>query len=245
MEVLPPIFFNFNVRTWSPGWSSFMIPSLATFFKQTTSARSLNYHYKRNILANNIWFGLIFAGLAIFLNEGLDSSGVNPCIDDRLSLNDSKTELMSADSGNPLKRNHLFTCYDNQVPTYDELSLSHLPCKEWVDQIHSKSSSKYLDVPQNAWKYIKVPQWLNHNLIACSRGSSGYIHKDTFLGQSWWVMLPCEPEKGFSYNKAQNHPLELVCNTTELEVNITDFDNQDRHLIAKDCEKGEGSIQKY
>jgi len=188
------------------GWSSFMIPSLATFFKQTTSARSLNYHYKRNILANNIWFGLIFAGLAIFLNEGLDSSGVNPCIDDRLSLNDSKTELMSADSGNPLKRNHLFTCYDNQVPTYDELSLSHLPCKE---------------------------------------GSSGYIHKDTFLGQSWWVMLPCEPEKGFSYNKAQNHPLELVCNTTELEVNITDFDNQDRHLIAKDCEKGEGSIQKF
>jgi len=188
------------------GWSSFMVPSLATFFKQTTSARSLNYHYKRNILANNIWFGLIFAGLAIFLNEGLDSSGVNPCIDDRLSLNDSKTELMSADSGNPLKRNHLFTCYDNQVPTYDELSLSHLPCKE---------------------------------------GSSGYIHKDTFLGQSWWVMLPCEPEKGFSYNKAQNHPLELVCNTTELEVNITDFDNQDRHLIAKDCEKGEGSIQKF
>ena len=130
----------------TPGWSSFMVPSLSTFFKQTTSARSLNYHYKRNILATNIWFGLIFAGLAIFLNVGPDSSGVNPCID-RLSLNDivstngslssndSKTPpeaefRMSNHLGNPLKRNHLFTCYNHQIPTYDELSLSHLPCKK-------------------------------------------------------------------------------------------------------------------
>ena len=130
----------------TPGWSSFMVPSLSTFFKQTTSARSLNYHYKRNILATNIWFGLIFAGLAIFLNVGPDSSGVNPCIDrlslnDRvstngsLSSNDSKTPpeaefRMSNHLGNPLKRNHLFTCYNHQIPTYDELSLSHLPCKK-------------------------------------------------------------------------------------------------------------------
>ena len=58
-------------------------------------------------------------------------------------------------------------------------------------------------------------------------------------------MLPCETEKAFSYNKEQIHCLKLVCNTTELEANITDFDHQDRHLIAKDCEEGEGSIQKY
>merc|ERR1711971_181295 len=191
------------------GWSSFMVPSLSTFFKQTTSARSLNYHYKRNILATNIWFGLIFAGLAIFLNVGPDSSGVDPCIG-RLSSNDSKAEfIMSTNSGNMLKRNHLFTCYDNKTPTYDELSLPHLPCKE---------------------------------------GSSGYVHKDTFLGQTWWVMLPCEPEKAFSYNKTHNHSLKPVCNITELEdkdqVRLQDR-HQDRHLIAKDCEEGEGSIQKF
>ena len=57
-------------------------------------------------------------------------------------------------------------------------------------------------------------------------------------------MLPCEPDK-FSYNKAQTHNLELVCNTAELEDKFRDFGHQDRHLIAKDCEEGEGSIQKY
>ena len=112
-----------------------MVPSLSTFFGQTTSTRSLNYHYKRNIWATNLWFGLVFAGLALYLNLGPDSTGVDPCID-RPSLNDSKTRTeaefinLSNRSGNPLKRNHLFTCYDNQVPTYDELSLSHLPCEK-------------------------------------------------------------------------------------------------------------------
>ena len=114
-----------------------MIPSLATFFGQTTSARSLNYHYKRNIWATNFWFGFIFAALAICLNVGPDSSGVNPCTDNRsLSLNGSKTTSeanftnLSNRSGNLLKRNHLFTCYNNQIPTYDELSLSSLPCEK-------------------------------------------------------------------------------------------------------------------
>jgi len=61
-------------------------------------------------------------------------------------------------------------------------------------------------------------------------------------------MLPCEPEKAFSYNKAHNHSLKPVCNITELEdkdqVRLQDR-HQDRHLIAKDCEEGEGSIQKF
>ena len=109
-----------------------MIPSLATFFGQTTSARSLNYHYKRNIWATNIWFGLIFAGLAIYLNMGPDSFGVDPCIDNSFGVDpcfDNFTSLSNR-SGNPLKRNHIFTCYNNQIPTYDELSLSSLPCKK-------------------------------------------------------------------------------------------------------------------
>ena len=122
-----------------PGWSSFMIPSLSTFFKQTTSARSLNYHYRRNIWATNLWFGLVFAGLAIYLNLGPDSTGVDALHQCRPRSNDSESRpeaeflnstQLSHRSGNPLKRNHLFTCYDNQVPTYDELSLSHLPCEK-------------------------------------------------------------------------------------------------------------------
>ena len=107
-----------------------MIPSLSTFFGQTTSARSLNYHYKRNILATNLYFGLIFASLAIFLNMGADSVGVNPCLDSKNETHAVAEFALSNDRGNPLKRNHLFTCYDNKVPSYDELSLSHLPCEK-------------------------------------------------------------------------------------------------------------------
>ena len=37
-----------------------------------------------------------------------------------------------------------------------------------------------------------------------------------------------------------------VCNTTELAAKITDFNNQDRYLIGKECkDREENSIQKY
>ena len=84
-----------------------MIPSLATFFKQTTSARSLNYHYKRNILVTNIWLGLVFAGLVVHLNVAADSS-----------------------DGNALNRNHFFSCHDGESCSKAELSLSSTPCEE-------------------------------------------------------------------------------------------------------------------
>ena len=87
------------------GWSSFMVPSLATYFGQTSSRKSLNYHYKRNILATNVFFGLIFACLVIHLNVG------------------------SAESSY-LKRNHLLCChqYGGHLSNAS-LSLSSKPCK--------------------------------------------------------------------------------------------------------------------
>ena len=85
------------------GWSSFMIPSLATFFGQTMSTRSLNYHYKRNILATNLWLGLIFAGLALHLNMAPDSSALN--------------------------RNHFLSCHDGNNVTKEELSPSSKECE--------------------------------------------------------------------------------------------------------------------
>ena len=83
------------------GWSSFMVPSLATFFGQTSSKRNLNYHFKHNILATNLFFGLIFAGLLVHVNV----------------------------DQNPSKRNHLMSCYDTKDKlTNSELSLSASLC---------------------------------------------------------------------------------------------------------------------
>ena len=84
-----------------------MVPSLSTFFGQTTSTRNLNYHYKRNILATNLFFGLVFAALVIHMNVGAESSG-----------------------GNRLKRNHLLSCHDGGYLTKAELSLSSWPCEK-------------------------------------------------------------------------------------------------------------------
>ena len=84
-----------------------MVPSLSTFFGQTTSTRNLNYHYKRNILATNLFFGFVFACLVIHMNVGAESSG--------------ETRL---------KRNHLLSCHDGKKLTEDELSLSSLPCEK-------------------------------------------------------------------------------------------------------------------
>ena len=83
-----------------------MVPSLATYFGQTSSTKSLNYHYKRNIIATNIFFGLIFAGMVIHLNFGEDA-------------------LSS------LKRNHLFCCHRREqfIPEAS-LSLSSDPCRK-------------------------------------------------------------------------------------------------------------------
>ena len=90
------------------GWSSFMVPSLATYFGQTSSTKSLNYHYKRNILATNVLFGLIFACLVIHLNVG------------------SAEESF-------LKRNPLLCChqYGGNLTNFS-LSLSSEPCEMWV-----------------------------------------------------------------------------------------------------------------
>ena len=84
-----------------------MIPSLSTFFGQTTPTRSLNYFYKRNILFTNLWLTLIFAGLVLHMNVGAESSG-----------------------GNRLKRNHLFSCHDGGYLTEEELSSSSLSCEK-------------------------------------------------------------------------------------------------------------------
>ena len=83
------------------GWSSFMVPSLATFFGQTSSKRNLNYHFKHNILATNLFFGLIFAVLLVHVNV----------------------------DQNPSKRNHLMSCYYTKDKlTNSELSLSANLC---------------------------------------------------------------------------------------------------------------------
>ena len=112
-----------------PGWTSFMLPCLSSsLFKQTTFARRFNYHYRRNISFTNLYFGIIFTGLAIYLNVGADSTGVNPCF-----ANKTQSEAqfsLSNHSGNPLKKNHLFACYDNKVSTFGDLSRSHLPCEK-------------------------------------------------------------------------------------------------------------------
>ena len=85
------------------GWSSFMVPSLATFFGQTSSKRNLNYHFKHNILATNLFFGLIFAGLLIHVNVGQ----------------------------NRLKRNHLMSCYNiKDKLSNEDLSLSAKLCSK-------------------------------------------------------------------------------------------------------------------
>ena len=77
------------------------------------------------------------------------------------------------------------------------------------------------------------------------RDSITYISKDIILGQSWWVMLPCRPNKDFSaLRNVQNISLKIFCNKTELVTKIKDLEDHDQHLIAKACEEGESSIRK-
>ena len=97
----------------------------------------------------------------------------------------------------------------------------------------------------------------------CFSGTVSYIHNDTFLGQSWWTMLPCvkniseeecfEPSspkgaKGLSMLLKKEMMLrkspQRVCNTTVLQSKIPDFNDRDRYLIGKVC-KEESSIHKY
>ena len=91
----------------------------------------------------------------------------------------------------------------------------------------------------------------------CFSETVSYIHKDDFLGESWWVMLPCgekvtieecrpEPRgiKGLKNMLLRKSPTAIVCNITELAAEITAFNDQDRYLIGRVCEEG-SSIHKY
>jgi hypothetical protein len=43
-------------------------PTLAVYFKTTTTTRNLNYFVKRNILWNSFWLGTVFLVLVLHLN---------------------------------------------------------------------------------------------------------------------------------------------------------------------------------
>ena len=99
-----------------------MSPCFAVFFTETTSARNLNYFYKRNILLTNGLFLLLFGALAVHLN-------VNPhehiiVTPDITSNHQFGLDEFKQDSFNYVRRNVLFSCKDRKLPwTNHEFSL--------------------------------------------------------------------------------------------------------------------------
>ena len=98
-----------------------LTPCFAVFFKDTTTARNVNYFYKRNILLTNGIFALIFAALIAHLNldpyQGFHEFDAN-------STDAPKVDAFKEDSFNFVRRNVLFSCKDkNHSWTDHEFSL--------------------------------------------------------------------------------------------------------------------------
>ena len=116
-----------------------LTPCFAVFFRETTSARNLNYFYKRNILLTNGLFLLLFGALAVHLNVNPHEHIIVKNDKDTLkSTNDSTADGNSTltpnitfgldefkqDSFNYVRRNVLFSCKDRKLPwTNHEFSL--------------------------------------------------------------------------------------------------------------------------
>ena len=116
-----------------------MSPCFAVFFTETTSARNLNYFYKRNILLTNGLFLLLFGALVLHLNVNPHEHIIVKNDKDTLrSTNDSTADRNSTltpnitfgldefkqDSFNYVRRNVLFSCKDRKLPwTNHEFSL--------------------------------------------------------------------------------------------------------------------------
>ena len=116
-----------------------MSPCFAVFFTETTSARNLNYFYKRNILLTNGLFLLLFGALAVHLNVNPhehiivknDKNTLKSTNDSTADGNSTLTpnitfglDEFKQDSFNYVRRNVLFSCKDRKLPwTNHEFSL--------------------------------------------------------------------------------------------------------------------------
>ena len=119
-----------------------MSPCFAVFFTETTSARNLNYFYKRNILLTNGLFLLLFGALALHLNvnphehiivksdknplrsNNLTTADGNSTITPNITFNEFGLDEFKQDSFNYVRRNVLFSCKDRKLPwTNHEFSL--------------------------------------------------------------------------------------------------------------------------
>ena len=106
-----------------------LTPCFAVFFKETTTARNVNYFYKRNILLTNSIFALLFGVLTGHLNvdpyDGFPA--VNPSASNNTGeMNSTLFEVdeFKEDSFNYVRRNVLFSCKDKIHPwTNHEFSL--------------------------------------------------------------------------------------------------------------------------
>jgi hypothetical protein len=88
------------------GVASLLCPTFIVYYKETTTTRNINFFYKKNILWNSVWTGLLFVALALHLN-------IQP-----------KTEAEWSGKGNFLKRNKLLSCDDGENRTAFEFSMS-------------------------------------------------------------------------------------------------------------------------
>ena len=82
------------------GFSSLMAPSLALFYRKTTSKLNVNYFYRRNILSTNLYLGLVIVLFVMFIN------------------------LTHTKEKNFFKKNHLLGCqsHSNDITTKFETS---------------------------------------------------------------------------------------------------------------------------
>ena len=101
-----------------------MSPCFAVFFTETTSARNLNYFYKRNILLTNGLFLLLFGALALHLNVNPHEHIIVKNDKNITSNHEFGLDEFKQDSFNYVRRNVLFSCKDRKLPwTNHEFSL--------------------------------------------------------------------------------------------------------------------------
>jgi len=124
------------------GFCSMLTPCFAVFFKETTTARNVNYFYKRNILLTNSIFALLFGVLTGHLNfdpyagfRAVNPSGSNNTGEMNSTL--FEVDEFKEDSFNYVRRNVLFSCKDKIHPwTNHEFSLP-VAYSVMKDDLHS------------------------------------------------------------------------------------------------------------
>jgi len=113
-----------NFCTLVGGFSAMMSPCFAVFFTETTSARNLNYFYKRNILLTNGLFLLLFGALALHLNVNPHEHIIVKNDKNNTPSHEFGLDEFKQDSFNYVRRNVLFSCKDRKLPwTNHEFSL--------------------------------------------------------------------------------------------------------------------------